>query len=49
MAADPQLSFAVRSGDIEVGILDGQIVVRRAAWWARMLRESCQPWLHAVR
>lgn len=33
--------FALRSDDAEVGILGGDIVVRRAGWLARMLRQSC--------
>jgi hypothetical protein len=43
------LHFALRSGDnVEVGILGGDIVVRRGGWLARMLRESCRPWLQEV-
>ncbi len=42
------LHFALRSDDnVEVGI-DGDIVVRRAGWLARMLRESCPHWLQEV-
>ncbi len=43
------LHFALRSDDyVEVGILVGEIVVRGAGWLARMLRESCPPWLQEV-
>jgi hypothetical protein len=43
------LHFALRSDDnVEVGILGGDIVVRRAGWLARMLRESCPSWLQEV-
>jgi hypothetical protein len=39
----------LRSDDsVEVGILGGDIVVRRAGWLARTLRESCPPWLQEV-
>ncbi len=41
------LHFALRSDDnVEVAILD--IVVRRAGWLARALRESCPAWLQEV-
>jgi hypothetical protein len=41
---EPAVHFALRSHDnVEVGILGGNIVVRRAGWLARMLRESCPP------
>jgi hypothetical protein len=41
--------FALRSdGDVEVGILGGDIVVRRTGWLGRMLRESCPRWLQEV-
>jgi hypothetical protein len=43
------LHFALRSDDgIEVGILGGDIVARRAGWLAQMLRESCPTWLQEV-
>jgi hypothetical protein len=43
------LHFALRSDDgVEVGILGGDIVVRRAGWLARMLRESCPRRLQEV-
>ncbi len=47
MAVDHRLSFAVRAGDVEVGILGGEIVARRAGWLADAIRESCPPWLQA--
>jgi hypothetical protein len=38
---EPAQHSALRSDDgVEVGILDGDIVVRRGGWLARMLRES---------
>jgi hypothetical protein len=38
--------FALRSDDgVEVGILGGDIVVGRAGWLARAMRESCPSWL----
>jgi hypothetical protein len=41
--------FALRSDDsVEVGILGGDIGVRRAGWLARTLRESCPRWLQEV-
>ncbi len=41
--------FTLGSDDgVEVGILGGDIVVRRGGWLARMLRESCPPWLQEV-
>jgi hypothetical protein len=43
------LHFALRSDDgVEVGILGGDIVERRAGLLARMLRKSCPPWLQEV-
>jgi hypothetical protein len=46
---DLALHFALRSDDhIEVGILGGDIVVRRAGWLARAPRESCPRWLQEV-
>ncbi len=43
------LHFALRSDDnVEVGILGGDIVVRRGGWLARSLRESCPHWLQEV-
>jgi hypothetical protein len=43
------LRFALRSDDgVEVGIVGGDIVVRRGGWLALMLRESCPPWLQEV-
>ena len=48
MATDRPLSYAVRSGDVEVGIVGAEIVARRAGWLARMLRESCPPWLQTA-
>ena len=43
------LHFALRSDvDVEVGILGGDIIVRRGGWLARMLRESCPPWVQEV-
>ena len=43
------LHFALRSDDgVEVGILGGNILVRRGGWLARALRESCPPWLQEV-
>jgi hypothetical protein len=46
---EPAVHFALRSDDnVEVGILGGDIVVRRAGWLARALRESCPPWLPEV-
>jgi hypothetical protein len=46
---DLALHFALLSDDgFEVGILGGDIVVRRAGWLARMLRESCPRWLQEV-
>jgi hypothetical protein len=46
---EPALHFALRSDDgVEVGILGGDVVVRRAGWRARMPRESCPRWLQEV-
>ena len=43
------LRFALRSDDnVDVGILGGDIVVRRAGWLARTVRESCPRWLQEV-
>jgi hypothetical protein len=43
------LHVALRSDDgVEVANLGGDIVVRRAGWLARMLRESCPPWPQEV-
>jgi hypothetical protein len=41
MATDHQLSFAVRSGKVEVGILGAEIVVRDHGFtWGRLLRDG---------
>ena len=46
----PRPRFALRSdGGVEVGILGGDIVVRRSGWLARALRESCPTWLQGCR
>src|SRR5215469_9696022 len=43
------LHFALRSDfGVDVGILGGDIVVRRGGWLARMLRESCPSWLQEM-
>jgi hypothetical protein len=43
------LHFALRSDDsVEVGILGDDIVARRGGCLARMLRESCPPWVQEV-
>ena len=40
---------ALRSDhSVDVGILGGDIVVRRAGWLPLMLRESCPRWLQEV-
>jgi hypothetical protein len=48
MATDRRLSYSVRSGDIEVGIVGVEIVIQRAGWVASMLRESCPTWLQTA-
>ena len=41
--------LALRSDDgVEVGILGGDIVVRRGGWLARVLGESCPAWVQEV-
>jgi hypothetical protein len=43
------LHFPLRSDvNVEVGILDGDIVVCRTGWLERMLREACPAWLREV-
>ena len=39
------LSYAVRTGGFEIGLRGGHVVVRRAGWFAEMLRNWCPEWL----